>query len=106
MISDISVNHYYQSPTGLPFRVKEIARHGQDCSQAMIVYENVVPTKDYPAFETWVIAESVFLSKFSEFSEGTYYARNNALRASEQQRLATREAFHVAFSDEPDSTAV
>lgn len=106
MISDISVNHYYQSPTGLPFRVKEIARHGQDCSVAMVVYENIEPTKDYPSHETWVIEESLFMMQFSEYSEGRYYERNNAVRACEEQRLKSREAFNVAFSDEDDGSTV
>ncbi|QYW05038.1 hypothetical protein pEaSNUABM21_00024 [Erwinia phage pEa_SNUABM_21] len=106
MISDIDIGHYYCSASGIPFRVKERAAHGQDCSLSMIVFENVEATKDYPVGQTWVLPESLFVKQYSEFTEGKYHERNNALRASEIKTLATREAFRVAFAEDPDSATV
>lgn len=106
MISDIIENFVYCSPSGIPFRVKEIASHGQDCSLSMIVYENLEATKDYPAFKTWVLPESLFVKQFSEYSEGKFYERNNAVAASNKQALESREAFRVAFSDADDCSTI
>lgn len=105
MISDITENFIYCSPSGIPFRVKEIAAHGQDCSLSMIVYENLEATKDYPAFKTWVLPESLFVKQFSEYSEGKFYERNNAVAASNVAALESRKAFRLAFSESNDSTA-
>lgn len=98
MISDITENFIYCSPSGIPFRVKEIAAHGQDCSLAMVVYENLEPTKDYPAFKTWVLPESLFVKQFSEYSEGKFYERNNIVAPSKVAPLECREAFRLAVS--------
>lgn len=66
MIREIEVGKVYLSKAGLPFRVAEKARHGQDCSVPMIVYVNLVPTPDAPKGTIWVVSESFFLSRFRE----------------------------------------
>lgn len=106
MISEIIEKHFYRSPSGTPFRVKEIASHGQDCSLSMIVYTNVEATKDYPADKTWVISESLFMKQFSEYSEGKYHDYNRATDAFEAKRLQRRKDFLLAFSDDDDGSAV
>lgn len=58
---------YKSKRSGIPFRVKEIARHAQDCSIEMVVYQNCVTTEDYPPFTTWVIEMSLFLKRFDEW---------------------------------------
>lgn len=106
MISDIDIGFYYRSTSGVPFRVKERAAHGQDCSLSMIVFENMEATKDYPVGKTWVLPESLFVKQFSEFTEGKYYERNNVTRASIVEALELRKAFRMAFSDDTDCTTV
>jgi hypothetical protein len=41
------------------------ARHAQDCSVQMVHYFNVEPTFDFPAGQSWVMEESLFLKLFS-----------------------------------------
>ena len=106
MISDITENFIYCSPSGIPFRVKEIASHGQDCSLSMIVYENLEATKDYPALKTWVLPESLFVKQFSEYSEGKFYERNNAVATSMRTSLESREAFRLAFTESDDCSSI
>lgn len=65
MLDRIDVNVEYLSPSGLRFKVLALARHAQDCSWPMVVYTNLVPTKDAPTGTVWVIAESIFLKVFS-----------------------------------------
>ncbi len=50
----------YRSGSGVPFRFIMSTRHGQDCSIEMVVYENIEPTKDYPAWTTWVMEKKLF----------------------------------------------
>lgn len=103
---DIEIGFYYRSTSGVPFRVKERASHGQDCSLSMIIYENMEATKDYPEFKTWVLPESLFVKQFSDFTEGKYYERNNAIAASNKQALESREAFRVAFTEPDDCSSI
>jgi hypothetical protein len=65
MIESIEEGLIYRSPSGLFFRVLHLARHAQDCSWPMVVYENINPTKDAPAGTIWVLAESIFIITFS-----------------------------------------
>ena len=65
-IYEIEIGKDYLSPSGIPFRVLDIVSHGQDCSIAMVVYKNLIPTKDYPKNHKWVIEESIFYKTFSE----------------------------------------
>lgn len=65
MIAEVETGVVYLSPSGVRFRVLHKAKHGQDCSHPMIVYTNLEPTSDRPAFEVWVISESLFLTLFS-----------------------------------------
>jgi hypothetical protein len=66
MLESIEEQKVYKSPTGKPFRVLYLARHAQDCSWPMVVYTNLEPTKDAPAYTMWTIAESIFLRTFSD----------------------------------------
>jgi hypothetical protein len=65
-IYEIEIGKDYLSPSGIPFRVLDIVSHGQDCSIAMVVYKNLIPTKDYPKNHKWVIEESIFYKTFTE----------------------------------------
>lgn len=64
-ISEVTLGEYL-SPSGILFEVKNIAKHGQDCSHSMVVYQNLEPTSDYPAGHTWVISERLFIKLFKE----------------------------------------
>lgn len=66
MLETIEENETYMSPSGLKFKVLHLARHAQDCSWPMVVYTNLVPTKDAPVGTIWTIAESIFLRTFSK----------------------------------------
>ena len=63
---DITVGDVYLSPSGLEFKVLHKAKHGQDCSHPMVVYQNLMPTRDRPSGEIWVISESLFMKLFKE----------------------------------------
>ena len=63
---DLIVGSNYLSPSGIKFKLLHKAKHGQDCSLAMIVYTNIEPTHDRPVGEIWVIAESLFIRLFKE----------------------------------------
>lgn len=65
MIYEIEVGKTYYSKSGKPFRVLSVARHAQDCTIPMIVFENLVAT-DWPAGTHWVLEESLFLKTFTE----------------------------------------
>lgn len=56
----------YYSPSGTPFRVIEIVKHGQCCMRDMVLYENLEDTKDSKAGTHWVIDKGIFLKAFSE----------------------------------------
>lgn len=63
MIYEVEPGKTYYSRTGKPFRVLSIARHAQDCTQPMVVFENLVPT-DWPVGTVWVLTESLFIKTF------------------------------------------
>lgn len=65
-IVEPEVGKTYLSGKGIPFRILHRARHGQDCTHAMIVYQNEVATADAPVGTVWVISESLFIQKFKE----------------------------------------
>ena len=62
---ELAVNKKCLSPSGILFEILHLAAHGQDCSQAMVVYSNLEPTYDYPVGKIWVIAESLFIKQFT-----------------------------------------
>ena len=63
---DLIEGSNYLSPSGIKFKLLHKAKHGQDCSLAMIVYTNIEPTHDRPVGEIWVITESLFIRLFKE----------------------------------------
>jgi hypothetical protein len=65
MLESIEPQKTYRSPSGIRFQVICLARHAQDCSWPMVVYTNLEPTKDAPAYTMWTIAESIFMRTFS-----------------------------------------
>lgn len=69
MIYEIQPRRVYLSQSGMPLLVKEIARHGQDCSDPYVVFVNLQATPDAPAGLTWVLPESIFLRRFTEQQE-------------------------------------
>ena len=48
MLSEVIVGNNYISKSGKVFGVMAIARHGQNCSEPMVVYINMEPTSDAP----------------------------------------------------------
>lgn len=60
-MSDVEKGLYKSKKSGRLFFVDRIAKHGQDCSQTMIVYRNLQDTDDKPADTEWVVSESVFI---------------------------------------------
>lgn len=69
MIYEIQPRRVYLSQSGMPLLVKEIARHGQDCSDPYVIFVNLQATPDSPPGITWVLPESIFLSRFREQPE-------------------------------------
>ena len=65
-IYDLEINRVYISRHGRRFVIRDICRHGQDCTVPMVYYENLDATKDYPPGQRWVIEESLFLKQFRE----------------------------------------
>ena len=65
MIDEVVVGNKYKSRSGVEFKVNHIARHGQDCSEPMIVYVNLKNTSDAKAGQVWVISESIFIKRFN-----------------------------------------
>lgn len=68
MIEEVVPDRIYESESGFLFIVTGLAKHGQDCSYPQVVYTNLEPTKDMPAGQSWVIAESIFMKRFSELN--------------------------------------
>lgn len=64
MLDTIDTGEVYLSGSGLQFKVNGKAKHGQDCTVPMVVYENIEPTYDYPTGQIWVMEESLFLKLF------------------------------------------
>lgn len=65
MIYEVEPGKIYYSPSGKPFKVLSLARHGQSCIYPMVVYTNLEAT-DLPPGQIWVIEESLFLKLFKE----------------------------------------
>lgn len=65
MLDSVEVGAFYQSKSGYVFKVIGLAKHGQDCSLAMVCYESVTPTTDSLPGQLWVICETIFLKRFS-----------------------------------------
>lgn len=66
MIFSVKPGEVYYSPSGIPFKVIEIVKHGQCCMRDMVLYENLEDTKDAKAGKHWVIDKGMFLKAFSE----------------------------------------
>ncbi|QBZ70685.1 hypothetical protein pETSU_104 [Edwardsiella phage pEt-SU] len=66
MIFYVKPGETYYSPSGTPFKVIEIVKHGQCCMRDMVLYENLEDTKDSKAGTHWVIDKGMFLKAFSE----------------------------------------
>lgn len=66
MIFSVKPGVIYYSPSGIPFKVTEIVKHGQCCMRDMVLYENLEDTKDAKAGKRWVIDKGMFLKAFSE----------------------------------------
>lgn len=66
MIFYVKPDETYYSPSGTPFKVIEIVKHGQCCMRDMVLYENLEDTKDSKAGTHWVIDKGMFLKAFSE----------------------------------------
>lgn len=69
MLESVSIGVKYRSAGGWLFEVLDIVRHAQDCSIAMVVYIALEPTFDSPAGSKWVLEESIFLKRFTEYEE-------------------------------------
>lgn len=64
MLSSVETKELYCSNSGYLFYVESLARHGQDCSQSMVVYRNLEPTVDTQQGQLWVMSESMFMKRF------------------------------------------
>lgn len=64
MLYEVVPKELYCSNSGYLFYVEGLARHGQDCSQSMVVYRNLEPTLDTPQGQLWVISEELFKKRF------------------------------------------
>lgn len=68
MLLKVIKGETYYSSSGIPFKVVMIAKHGQCCIRDMVCYQNLVPTKDYPALTDWVLDKTMFMKTFNEES--------------------------------------
>lgn len=68
MLECVEEKKSYKSPSGKVFVVLHLARHAQDCSWNMVVFQNILPTEDAPAGTVWTLAESIFMRTFSEIN--------------------------------------
>lgn len=69
MITSVRPGGIYYSPSGIPFKVTEIVKHGQCCMRDMVLYENLEDTKDAKAGSRWVIDKGMFLRTFSDIKQ-------------------------------------
>ena len=69
MLAEVVVGGEYRSASGYRFKVITLARHAQDCSIGMVVYEALEPTFDAPAGSVWTLEERLFLKRFSELED-------------------------------------
>lgn len=65
-IYEIQKGNIYVSPSGIPFQVIGLPKHGQACTEQMVTYQAMTDTSDLPAGSEFVISESLFLSTFRE----------------------------------------
>lgn len=59
----------YESKSGHLFVVDSFARHGQACTESMVIYTSLTDTKDSKAGQVWVIDESIFIKRMRKVSK-------------------------------------
>lgn len=106
MIEDIITGHIYSSHSGVPFIVIAKAAHGQDCSLSMLVYQNLEPTKDYPAGKIWVEPESLFMQQFKTFESGVYYDYNHNLSSTGEGVRSGPLSYLLGYGHTADGSVV